>query len=198
MTDEDESDEDEADLWARARRGDEAALRKLLLRLVPEVRAFIQHSMPPAIDAKESVSDLTQSLVGDLLPELPRGQFDGPDALRAWFRACALNKIRARLRHWRAERREEGRDVAMHDVGSDPFAGREPSPSAAAHEDEARERLRAALEQLPEDQRELVVMVKLAGLSYSEAAATMERSVSGCRKIVSRAMVRLSGLLPDE
>ena len=182
--------------WSRASGGDAAALNQLLARHVPEVEAFIRYRMPPALATRESVSDLTQSLVGDLIPELPKTEFANEAAFHGWLRACALNKIRERLRFWRAERRD-GVERAMHDIGPDPLPGRATSPSEALRRSESEERLHEALEKLPEDQRDLVVMVKLCGVSYEEAAEAMDRSPSACRKVVSRAMVKLSSLLPD-
>src|SRR5476649_2396653 len=57
------------------------------------------------------------------------------------------------------------------------------------------EELRLALAQLPDDQREAVILVGASGFSYEEAAAICECAVGTIKSRVNRARNRLADLL---
>lgn len=185
------------DVWERTRDGDPSALADLLAAHAGDIESFIRSHMPRALVTKESVGDLTQSLVGDLLPEISRASFDNQAAFRGWLRQCARNKIRERLRHWNAGRRDHGRDCAMQDVGEECLCVDQTTPSEAAQREESNCALHGALEKLTEEQRRLVVLVKFEGRSYAEASAVLGRSPAACRKMMARTLSTLAGLLPD-
>src|SRR4029077_18844768 len=60
------------------------------------------------------------------------------------------------------------------------------------------EELRAALGQLPPDQREALILVGASGFSYEEAAAICDCAVGTIKIRVNRARTRLSDLLSIE
>ena len=57
------------------------------------------------------------------------------------------------------------------------------------------EDFRAALNQLPPDQREALVLVGAAGFSYEEAAAISQCAVGTIKSRVNRARVKLTDML---
>jgi RNA polymerase sigma-70 factor (ECF subfamily) len=60
------------------------------------------------------------------------------------------------------------------------------------------EELRLALAQLPDDQREAVILVGASGFSYEEAAAICECAVGTIKSRVNRARNRLAELMSIE
>ena len=184
-------------MWEHARDGDPSALAELLAAHSGEIESFIRSHMPRTLVTKESVGDLAQSLVGDLLPEISRATFDNQAAFRGWLRQCARNKIRERLRHWNAGRRDQGRACAMHDVGEECLCVDQTTASEVAQRQESSCALHAALEKLTEEQRRLVILVKFEGHSYAEASAVLGKSPAACRKTMARTLSTLAGLLPD-
>ena len=55
--------------------------------------------------------------------------------------------------------------------------------------------MKKALSQLPEDQREAIILVGASGFSYEEAAEICECAVGTIKSRVNRARVRLAGYL---
>ena len=75
------------------------------------------------------------------------------------------------------------------------LAGRGPSPSQQVAQHELAGQVREALLQLPEADREIVLMRTFEGLSYDEAAYVLEIDAAAARKRHGRALVRLHKLL---
>ncbi len=190
-------------LLDRAQNGDPHALRELLVAHLPELQVFIRFNAGPDLAAKESVSDLTQSLVGDLLPELPRARFDDLPAFRAWLRRAALNKIIDKQRRYRAACRDQRREAELSASTADDAEiaaalQRISTPSQAATRDEDRQALIRALDRLPPDQRLVVTTVRLLGHSHKDAADLLGKSEQASRQLLSRGMATLSRVLLHE
>ena len=69
------------------------------------------------------------------------------------------------------------------------------TPSADAAENEEIERLEAALDRLDEDHREVIALVRIAGLPYGDAGARMGRTPDAVRKLLGRALLKLGAEL---
>jgi RNA polymerase sigma-70 factor (ECF subfamily) len=72
------------------------------------------------------------------------------------------------------------------------------SPSQRAARREEAIVLANALEQLPEEYREVVVLRQLEELSFPQVAQRMERSVDSVKKLWVRALANLRRLLGEE
>jgi RNA polymerase sigma-70 factor (ECF subfamily) len=116
-----------------------------------------------------------------------RGSYraDCPDAL-PWLYGIATNLVR---RHWRTEVRQF-RLIAK--TGFDPvvesFADRVDAEVSA---DSLNARLGAALAELPAEQRDALLLVAWAGLSYDQVAIATGRPLGTVQSRVSRARKRL-------
>ena len=102
-------------------------------------------------------------------------EYDGSSALKTWVIGIAL---RVAANHRRTQRRDAARLTAFAAEGSP--SPREPEQLAA--EREAVATLHALLERLPENQRELLVLVDLEQLSVAEAALVTGTTPSACYK----------------
>ncbi len=117
--------------------------------------------------------------------------FRGDAKLSTWLYAVARNVATDRVRH---EARRPATPVA--DVAD--VAGYDAAVADDHHaEAETAGDLAAALAQLDDTSRTLLLLIAVEGLSYAEAAAASDLAVGTVKSRVSRARVRLGELLAD-
>lgn len=156
------------------------AVRDGLLPLLPRLRRLARALAGQAADA----DDLVQIV---LERALARAQQWRPDAaLDKWVFAIARNA-------WRDELRARGR--AQH-LFVDEEAGAMASDGASAPAQKLE--LAAALAALPPDHREVVALVLVEGLSYTEAAELLEVPVGTVTSRLARARATLQARLGAE
>lgn len=193
--------EDRRHLAERAADGDADALERLLECHLPAVRAFVRAHMGPELRARESTSDLVQSVCRELLTHRDRFRHPGEDGFETWLFTTARRKVRNRARDLGRQKRNAQRDVvglsesAIADLGG--AYARLSSPSGRALRREEVERLEAAIDRLPDDQREAITLAHLAGMSRSEIGAQMGRTEEAVRALLHRARARLAILLGE-
>ncbi len=188
-------------LARRAAAGDEQALATLLSHHLPAVRAFVRAHMGPQLRAHESSSDLVQSVCRELLTHQERFQYPGEQQFLAWLYTTARRKISNRVRDLGRDKRDARREIggltesAMAELGA--AYARVSSPSGRVLRAEEIARLEAAIDQLPEEQREVVTLAHIAGLSRAEIGAQMGKTEEAVRALLHRAKARLAILLED-
>lgn len=143
---------------ARAKQGDREALRYLYSRYADNVYSYVSSIVRDHYEAE----DVTQQVFAKLTDSLARYEERGAPFL-SWLvrlaRNAAIDQLRAR------------RAIPVAD----------PVESEAADDGEEadrRETLRSALDTLPEDQREIIVLRHLGGLAPAEIATRLGRSES--------------------
>lgn len=131
------------------------------------------------------------------------GQFRGTTEaeLTAWLRQILARCLADASRKKRREGKERDAraigaelDRSSHDWVARLVSPRE-SPSQSAERREAAVLLAQALEQLPADYREAIVLRQMEGLSSQEVAERMDRSVDSVRKLWARGMIELRQIL---
>lgn len=187
----------EEDLVARARSGDVAALDALLADHLPALRAFVRLHLPAALRAHESCSDVVQSVCREVLQAQEGFEYRGPDAFRGWLFTWATHKIQDRARYWRAEKRAPDRATSQRtDESLAELAcvyRSVASPSGEAGRNEEILLLERACERLPDEQRQVIALCRIAGLSREEVGRRMGgRSAGAIRSLLNRALVALS------
>ncbi len=178
-----------------AARGDAKAVEQLIAGHLPGLRAYLRLRAGAMLRARESASDLVQSVCRDVLQNLGQFRYPGEAAFRAWLYATALRKVADRAEYWQAQKRDAARDVPLE--GSDEallavYRTSFASPSAHAMGREAMQRLEAAFDRLPDDYREVIVLSRICGLSRAEVAQSMQRSEASVRNLLSRALAELA------
>jgi RNA polymerase sigma-70 factor (ECF subfamily) len=155
----------------RAKDGDEDALRFLYLRYADNVYGYVCSIVRDEHEAE----DVTQQVFAKLLGSLGRYQ---PRSVpfSAWILRVAHN---AAIDHVRARR-----PVPVEEV-----RGPEPADDGAARE--SFRDLRVALDTLPREQREVIVLRFLVGLSPREIAERMGRSEDAVNGLQHRGRRRL-------
>ncbi len=126
------------------------------------------------------------------------GRFRGDAKIYTWLYQIAINHCRNKLR-------QRGRTRALNiesldqpreweDEGEGPsreIADLTHAPHLALEEKELRQRILAAVESLPPDYREVVVLREIHGLSYNEIADATRLSLDNVKTRLSRARAML-------
>ena len=191
--------DDSSILALAASQGDAPSISSLYERHLPAFRAYIRLRMGPLLRRKESESDIVQSVFQDVVADLGVFQWKGEAAFKHFLYEKGRRKIIDHVRHFQAKRRDAAREMEK----------REGLPSVAdCHErlgtasqfaigKEKVNELEHAFDALPEDYAEVIVNIRLLGLSSEEAAERMDRSVGAIHVLLSRALARLSTVLQD-
>ncbi len=171
-------------------------LEALLVEHLPRLRAFVRLRTNAAIRARESHSDLVQSVCREVLEGAGRFDFQGDGAFRKWLYVTALRKIVERDREMKAQKRDVRRelDAAVIDPDGDGLADAYASvstPSLAAMRREDIAMLEAAFEGLSDEQREVVTLARILGLTHAEIAQHLGKTEEACRQILRRGLIRL-------
>lgn len=131
------------------------------------------------------------------------GQFQGDDAaLAAWLRQGLVNNLRDAWRALRRDKRDIRREQSL-DAQLDQSSARlecmvastQSSPSQQAVRNEDLLRLADALTQLPEPQRQAIVLHHLQGLALTETAQHMERTDAAVAGLLHRGLKALRKLM---
>jgi RNA polymerase sigma factor (sigma-70 family) len=189
------NDADLVDLIARARAGDEIAVKDLLGRFEDEVRMVVRGRLPRALRSQFDSMDFVQAVWTSVLtkdgPDLAR--FDNSRRLMGYLAAVARNKVFAEHRrrtqtHKYDLKREEPLYVrrGSRDVPRE-FPATDPSPSQDA---QAHDRLAQLLEGRSTLERQ-VVDLRRRGLTYDEIAERLGIHESAVRRIVEGIRQRL-------
>jgi RNA polymerase sigma-70 factor (ECF subfamily) len=177
-------------------------LDRLLERHLPGLTAFVRLRLGAVIRANESCADIVQSACREVLAHADRFQFGGDANFRNWLFTTALRKITDRKRYWLAEKRRAPRDprtaadaAASEDQVADCYRAAFTSPSEAAMRREDIDALERAFDRLSTDDREVIVLARIVGLTAPEIAREKGETVGAVRTRLSRAMVRLAALM---
>lgn len=146
------------DAVARAKQGDMGAMHFLYVRYAQDVLGYVNSF----VQDRHEAEDITQNVFAKLITVITKyEQREVP--FTAWILRVARN---AALDHMRARRAIPMEDVRAAD-GGQGYVSQE-----RGHD------LRQALEQLPEDQREVLVLRHIVGLSPLEIADALGRTES--------------------
>jgi RNA polymerase sigma factor (sigma-70 family) len=187
----------------RIRSGDRGALEDLLCRELPALRAFVRLRTGPALRARESTSDLVQSVCRELLGKLELFHYGGEAGFRDWLYAAALRKIVHRAEHWTAQKRDirlervqgVGSEAGERDREVATIYGSFCTPSQHGIAGETLAAIETAFDQLPKDQREIIVMARIVGLDHASIAVRLGCTESTARKRLCRALAELAWVM---
>jgi RNA polymerase sigma-70 factor (ECF subfamily) len=151
--------------------------------------------------------------VSDVVQEACLRAFKGRDQVRGrteaelvrWLQAIVGNVLVDLVREHGADRRDPRLERSLAAAGDDPSAplaaylsASEPGPSTLAGRQEDLLGLAAAVERLPEAERDAVVAHYLLGLPLAEVAERLGRSEKGVAGLLFRGKKRLRELLVRE
>src|SRR5260370_1352220 len=157
------------------------ALREQMLGAVPSLRAFAI-SLSGNVDRAD---DLVQETLMRAIANID--SFQPGTNMSAWLFTILRNLFRS-------EYRKRRREVEDADGSYADTLKSQPEQSGRLEFNE----FRVALDKLPPDQREALILVGASGFSYEEAAAICECAVGTIKSRVNRARTRLADLLSIE
>jgi RNA polymerase sigma-70 factor (ECF subfamily) len=172
----------DATLVRRVRDGDTVAFRLLVDRHHDDALRYATHLLGDPADAEDAVQETFVLAYRDL------GHYREQDRFRGWLWRILINRCRT-LASERARRPQpQARDVLAQQA--DPA-----SPDLDLDRRLLRAELASALQALPTERREAVLLHFADGLSYPQMAAATGAGVSALKMRVHRACERLRDLL---
>lgn len=190
------------ELLQKAQANEPGAFDRLLERNRAYLRRLVDLRMDSHLRARVDPSDVVQEAQLEIFRRLPDFLERRPMPFRLWLRKTAHERLLMLWReHMEAARRSVGREVPLPDGSSalrtGAFQSSGPSPSRLIGQQELAQRVRQAVTQLPEADREVLLMRNYEGLSYQEVACILEIDAAAARKRHGRALVRLHQLLVE-
>ncbi|MFT5111696.1 MAG: RNA polymerase sigma-70 factor (ECF subfamily) [Parasphingorhabdus sp.] len=170
------------DLVERVQRGDKSAFDILVRKYQVKVANLVSRYVYDQGD----VEDVVQEVFIKAYRALDR--FRGDSAFYTWLYRIAINTAKNHL--VALGRRPPGQDLDAGEIVNTDFGRKlheDASPDRTVMTRQLAEVLQAALDGLPEDLREAIVLRELEGLSYEQIADAMECPIGTVRSRIFRA-----------
>jgi RNA polymerase sigma-70 factor, ECF subfamily len=190
---------EDASLVADLKAGSEEAFALLIAQYHQPLYSLIARSINDPADA----ADLTQEVFIKVFRSI-RG-FHGDASLRTWLYRIALREASNQRRWWSRHKRQEITIDSSYDADADAesdslclsatLADPGDSPYDQAVQSETRERLEAALRQLPQAFRTVVVLREIEGFAYEEIAEILDLNLGTVKSRLTRGRTALRDLL---
>ena len=197
-------DSHDTKLVARLRSGDEAALAEFVEANRPALLAFLNARIGSHLAKKTEPDDILQDACLEAVRSLDKAPLDTWDPLHWLFQICERKIIDAHRRHFASQKRDASREAAVGDGSEDGgglanlLAASMTTASEAFSRDQRQLRVLAAIDTLPEDQREALRLRYLVGLPSKEIAQKLGKTDGAVRVMLSRSLGRLQEMLGDE
>ncbi|MBI3865739.1 MAG: sigma-70 family RNA polymerase sigma factor [Planctomycetia bacterium] len=160
--------------------------------------------LPPRHRSKIEASDIVQQTLLEAYEQ--RGDFRGQSEgeLAAWLKQMLVHNLADALRGGERAKRDVRRERSLEIAIEDSFcraegwlAANEASPSQQVMRIEQVLQLAERLSQLPDEQRDAVVMHHLQGWSLAQLAGHMERSEASIAGLLRRGLKKLRELMEE-
>jgi len=188
-------------LLDRVAQGEASAAAALLTQHRTRLRRMVNLRISPRLAARLDPSDIVQEAMAEAHKRLPDYAASRPIPFYPWLRRIAWEQLlQMHRRHIEAQRRTVLREDPwpLSDESEALLAERlvtASSPSNQFVRHEVEQRVRAAIAQLPDTERELIVLKHLEELSFEEAAVVLEMTPVVVYSRYYRAVQRLHRLL---
>jgi RNA polymerase sigma-70 factor (ECF subfamily) len=173
--------QEEANLVAQAKRGDEAAIGQLYRQYAPGIYGYVVSRIrEPAV-----ADDLTSEVFLRALEGLSRFEYRGI-SLSAWLYRLAHDRM---VDHFRRQARRPTLPL------DDEFL---PAQEGLEQEVDVRlriQQLRGAMEKLTTEQHQVILLRFISGLKLQEIAYVMDKSTAAVKMLQLRALTRLKHLV---
>jgi len=182
-----------------AKKGDPDALGELLQSFREHLRTMAGDRISENLQARVDESDLVQQSCLSAFRNFERFAGESLPEFLAWLRQIHERNISDTIRdHAVYHKRAVSREQPLGDASQAPQMSRADSPSHQAIQTENAAKVVAALEQLPESQREAVRLRHLEGCSLAEIAQRISRSEDATAGLVRRGLAKLRTKLKSE
>ncbi len=190
---------EDASLLAELKAGSEEAFAVLIAQYHQQIFSLIARSLNDPTEA----ADVTQEVFIKVFRSIR--SFNGEASLRTWLYRIALREASNRRRWWSRHKRQEITiDSSDREADEDAapllefLAAKGESPFDHAAQGEVRARIDAALRDLPEQFRTVVVLREIDGFAYEEIAEVLNVNLGTVKSRLTRGRSMLRGLLSTE
>jgi len=156
-------------------------------RLVTDHQRMVYQLALHLLGDPQEALDLSQEVFLKVFRTL--GQFRGQSTLRTWIYRIVVNQASNRQRWWR--RRHRSQQVRLDDFTATQGELKEQRgssmPDRLLQQRETSDRVWGALKRLPFDQRAVIVLREIDGLSYEEIATSLDVAVGTVKSRLARA-----------
>ena len=199
--------EQTAELLKAAGNGDAKAVDRLMERHRDSLRRLVQMRLDRAVGRRVDASDVVQDVLFEASRRLDDFIQDGKLPFHLWLRQLAKDRIvDMHRRHRAAQRRTVDREqplaVQFGDQSSLDLAAQlrdhELTPAAMVLRRELEERFLQAVDQLPEDDRDIILMRHFEHLGNSEVAKALGLTPPAAGMRYLRALRKLREILGDD
>lgn len=192
---------DEAALIERCLSGDDTAFDQIVHRY----QDMVFNLAFRLLGRHDEAIDLSQEVFLQVYRKLSTFRRDA--ALRTWIYRIVFNRAKNRQRWWK---RRIGEMTAMPleeaevsprwglRASSAPMAANRVAPDEALERKEQGQILRQAIDKLPFDQRTILLLKEIEGLSYEEISTTLDLPLGTVKSRLARARNSLRGHLDPE
>ena len=197
---------DPIELIARARRGDETALGRLLEQSRNYLKLLARLQIDRQLQGKADASDVVQETFMEAVNDFAAFRGSSEGEWLAWLRRILACNLANLVRHYRGTRRRDIRleralaaelDQSSEGLDRALVAHQQASPWEQAARREQSVVLADLLEQLPPDYRDAIVLRQLEGHSFPEVARRMGRTLDSVKKLWVRGLSRLRDTLGE-
>ena len=173
----------EATLVQRCAARDESACTEL----VAEHQRMVIQLATNLLGDRDEALDLSQEVFLRVFRTIHR--FRGQSTLRTWIYRIAVNQARNRHRFWRRRHRNDQVSLDTHiaTYGEFPSTLGLSRPDRVFEQKQLGARLQEALDRLPFEQRTVIVLREIDGLSYEEIAYSLGVAIGTVKSRLTRA-----------
>lgn len=190
------ADKQEKVLIKKSKKGDAQAFEELILSYQKKVLNLAYRMLGSVADAEDAAQEIFIKVFRSLY------SFNEKSAFSTWLYKVATNVCLDILR--KRKRQNGGAMISISRYNSQddeyelPIEDNAPSPYEEAQKKEAMRALNCALDLLSEEQRAVIVMRDINGLSYEEIADVMECSLGTIKSRINRSRLALRKLLEKD
>ncbi|HJC12654.1 MAG TPA: sigma-70 family RNA polymerase sigma factor [Candidatus Agathobaculum intestinigallinarum] len=179
---------DDKHILARARRGELDAFEELVRQYEKRVYAVALRSS----GSPEDAADITQEVFLRAWRSIE--SFRGDSGFSTWLFRITMNLCVDHARHKNAQPQTQPLVVGEEDAER-PIPDPAPTPEEHLENSELGRELAAALDEVSEEHRRIVLLRDVSGLSYTEIAEVLEISEGTVKSRLSRARIALRTIL---
>jgi RNA polymerase sigma-70 factor (ECF subfamily) len=190
---------EEQELVRELKSGSEQAFALLIAQYSQPIYSLISRSLRDPSEA----ADVTQEVFVKVFRSI--SGFHGDASLRTWIYRIALHEVSNQRRWWSRHKRqelaidaqienEEGECTCL----AETLATEDASPFEQASRTETRCRVEAALKELPEAYREVVVLREIEGFGYEEIAEILNVNLGTVKSRLTRGRAALRECLKNK
>lgn len=184
-------------LLRQARDGDPESLNHLYRRIGNRLNAVVRLRLGQGLAGLVEVEDVIQEVLIRASANLGSFEKDNSRSLFAWLAIIAGNVIRDLAAFHQRDKRDL-RKTLRGEERVDDLVARHRSALSGLIRDQQMDQLEAAMAQLEEGDRQVILLRYFEERSFVEMASILEKREDACRMMFSRAMARLTIQMQDQ